>query len=147
MLILKKCNTCGEFKELKDFSKSKRYKDGYTNKCNLCKQEYDREYYKSRYSNKGNVERRRTLKKQNRDRNARYIYAYLQKHPCEVCGETDPVVLEFDHLDDSGKRFNISDSKERSLDSIKVEITKCRVLCANCHRRRTAKQLGWYSNI
>ena len=28
--------------------------------------------------------------------------------------------------------------------SLKQEIAKCEVVCANCHRRRTAKQFGWY---
>lgn len=58
---------------------------------------------------------------------------------CEVCGNDDYRVLEFDHLDHTQKSFTISEavSKAKSLDKIKAEIDKCQVLCANCHRIKT----------
>ena len=31
-----------------------------------------------------------------------------------------------------------------SLNKLKQEIAKCDVVCANCHRRRTARQFEWY---
>ncbi len=51
------------------------------------------------------------------------------------------MVLEFDHLKD--KAFNIGASLSgRSWASILDEIAKCEVVCANCHRRRTARRRG-----
>lgn len=72
--------------------------------------------------------------------NNQYILHYLLEHPCLDCGEADPVVLEFDHRDE--KLFNISDAPNKgySLNTIKQEIAKCDVRCANCHRRKTYKQ-------
>ena len=32
----------------------------------------------------------------------------------------------------------------QSKEAILEEIAKCDLICANCHRIRTAKQLGWY---
>ncbi len=52
-----------------------------------------------------------------------------------------PLVLEFDHL--RNKAFNIGEGfAERVWKTILEEIEKCEVVCANCHRRRTALRRG-----
>ena len=66
---------------------------------------------------------------------------HFADHPCTDCGETDPLVLEFDHLRD--KRFNIGTKLATfPWEVILEEIAKCDVVCANCHRRRTARRRG-----
>ena len=71
-----------------------------------------------------------------------FVVAYLREHPCVDCGEEDPVVLEFDHLRD--KKFPISKGlTDRNWQDVLDEIAKCEVVCANCHRRRTAKRGGF----
>jgi hypothetical protein len=56
-------------------------------------------------------------------------------------GRPDPVVLEFDHLRD--KLFSVGmDLARRNWQCILDEIDKCEVVCANCHRRRTALRRG-----
>lgn len=76
--------------------------------------------------------------KQSIIRNREYVDKYLKTHPCIDCGESDNVVLEFDHVRGEKKR-NISDMilKAFSINAIKTEIEKCDVRCANCHRRVT----------
>jgi hypothetical protein len=56
---------------------------------------------------------------------------------CKDCGESNPIVLDFDHLKD--KKYNISRMIHDgfSWKAIKKEIEKCEVVCANCHRIRT----------
>jgi hypothetical protein len=64
---------------------------------------------------------------------------------CVDCGESDPRVLEFDHV--SGvKTGNVCDmiGSLISWRRISEEISKCVVRCANCHRRKTIRQLKWY---
>lgn len=73
-----------------------------------------------------------------------YINDHLKANPCVDCGETDIIVLEFDHINDD-KDFSISDAPRAgySLTKLKAEIAKCEVRCANCHRKKTYERGGW----
>jgi hypothetical protein len=113
--------------------------------CRPCKRTYDREYHHNR-----SVEAKLQKLSRNNDRRRKvlqFIWDYLASHPCSTCGEEDPIVLEFDHLSQEDKSENVSEMASFSLKRVKEEIGKCRVLCANCHRRHTALQLGWYKHI
>lgn len=113
----------------------------YTSKDNQAA--YGKQHYldnKELYLERSSANR----KVQVEDRRSR-VRAYLLEHPCVDCGEADPIVLDFDHTDATTKIANISRMVrdrvkwERMLE----EIAKCQIRCANCHRRRTAKQFGW----
>lgn len=72
-----------------------------------------------------------------------FVLSYLRVNPCSGCGERDPVVLDFHHV---GTK---SDSISRlitmgAFKKLQGEIRQCVVLCANCHRRETARDFGWY---
>lgn len=79
-----------------------------------------------------------------KDRVRAYIKAHLEANPCVDCGETDPIILEFDHVGDD-KHFNISDATRHGYGMKKLiaEMAKCEVRCANCHRKKTYKRGGW----
>lgn len=78
------------------------------------------------------------------DENKKRLLSFLLRNPCVDCGEEDPVVLEFDHVDPDNKRAAISAMIQNSYswETIVSEIEKCVVRCANCHRRRTTSQFG-----
>ena len=60
--------------------------------------------------------------------------------PCKDCGQRFPTYcMDFDHLPGYKKIFNISkyQRQNKSLQQVINEITKCEVVCANCHRIRT----------
>ena len=68
------------------------------------------------------------------------IKAWLREHKeflgCELCGETHPACLEFHHVNPDEKRFSISRvNVHLSVRVLRREIAKCRLLCANCHRK------------
>lgn len=67
------------------------------------------------------------------------LWSILCQSSCKDCHEDDPIVLEFDHLSD--KDFTISQRKHQKWNvKMRNEIIKCDVVCANCHRKRTAER-------
>lgn len=60
---------------------------------------------------------------------------------CEKCGYNKYAgALEFHHLNPNEKDFGIgSKGYTRSWKSVKTELDKCIILCANCHREIHAK--------
>jgi hypothetical protein len=79
-----------------------------------------------------------------RERIRTHINTHLKANPCVDCGETDPIILEFDHITND-KHFNISDAVRHgySMKKLIAEIAKCEVRCANCHRKKTYERSGW----
>jgi hypothetical protein len=133
----RRCGRCGGFKVPSDFAWRRKARGQRDNYCRTCRAAYKREHYlahRERYvANAGR--RKRTLIAER----VAYLITFFREHPCADCGETDPLVLEFDHLAD--KCFNICQGLPgRNWQSILDEIAKCDVVCANCHRRRTARR-------
>ena len=136
----KRCGTCGRRRMFKFFAIRNQRTGLRQSMCRDCRSDYDRVRYQTL------KERGRLVRKQDhlRNRNRRVAYDFLSTHPCVDCGETDLVVLEFDHLRD--KEFNVSDGIRccYSVERLLREIAKCEVVCANCHKRRTYAKLGSY---
>lgn len=68
---------------------------------------------------------------------------------CQLCGWYDENLLEalhFDHIDQTTKSDNVSTLANNNSSDIKIikeEITKCRLICAHCHKLHTIEQLGY----
>lgn len=112
--------------------------------CKICKRAYDNKHYKDNPQRKEYL--RQSRLKYSR-KTGKYIYDYLSENPCIDCGESDPIVLQFDHRDGVEKFNNVSSMRNNGIKKIQEEIDKCEVRCANCHARRTAKQFGWYADF
>jgi hypothetical protein len=56
---------------------------------------------------------------------------------CELCPENHIAVLDFHHKDPNEKDMEISKVHRWgwSIKRIQKEISKCRILCSNCHRK------------
>jgi len=138
----KTCPKCTKNKSILDFNKNISRKDGLQNYCRECQKINDKNFQPKRNSF---VQQKRNNEK--RQKNRQYIIDYLKLNPCIDCFEKDVIVLEFDHRGD--KKMDVSTMVTRgySLKKIKEEIEKCDVRCANCHRRKTAKQFKWYKEL
>ena len=59
---------------------------------------------------------------------------------CVDCGLVDmPCVYDFHHLDPTKKEIAFGSRGGKSFKTIKEELDKCVLLCANCHRKRHSK--------
>ena len=143
---MKLCPRCNTEKPLAEFNVNSGRKHGVGTYCRECTRVYDRDYYANNPALHGTMQRRQ---KTRRDRNSQYVWNFLAAHPCVDCPESDPIVLDFDHREGATKVEAVSKlSKDAaSIRRLQEEIDKCDVRCANCHRRRTAKQFNWYSRI
>ena len=139
---MKLCSKCKETKLSTEFSNNVSKKDGKQNWCKSCFQPVKQKYYQNHKKLYRDQCRRSRLK------NRQYVFDYFKTHPCVDCGETDPVVLTFDHVRGK-KRFNISKARSQgfALKTLKDEIAKCEIRCCNCHARRTAKQFNYYKDL
>jgi predicted HNH restriction endonuclease len=110
---VKLCNRCSQTKDFSEFYKRRDGKDT-TAYCKPC-------------TSVQTVERQRAFKKQ--------CIAYLGGC-CEKCSyDKCDAAMEFHHVDPSKKDFNISQVKSTTFSSdVKVELDKCWLVCANCHR-------------
>lgn len=130
----KRCPKCGVFKSLTEFHKNSSRADGVQTRCKKCVNEI----------------RRGTPTKPGQYRTATYESrrAYVteaKRKPCFDCGgEFPPVVMDFDHRPGETKSFGIGAlAGKKALELLAEEIAKCDVVCANCHRIRTATRAGW----
>ena len=141
---MKQCAHCKETKPLEEFAWNNKLLGRRQKHCRDCMKMFNRQSYERR------DEKRKREVQENRKRRVmevqQYIWDYLAAHPCARCGESDPRVLEFDHI--KGNKFQsiskmVSDG--HTIRSVKKEIAKCQVLCANCHRKKTIKERGWFT--
>lgn len=111
--------------------------------CKYCGKEYPESYFGVALTTKNKVYRRHKCKfcyQKNKDRlKLKYkiwVQNFKKLNKCSKCGNDDPRVLEFHHRDRAKKDFSISVAfyNRMGLDSIRREIKKCDILCANCHR-------------
>jgi hypothetical protein len=139
---MKICGRCFKLKPTSDFSFKNKKLEKRSTYCKECNRAYQKWHYKV---NRAIYLRNRDLYHRKIDtENQQKMIQYLSSHPCVDCGEADLRVLEFDHI--KVKHRNISRMFADSFrwEKILAEILYCEVRCANCHKRRTAKQFNWY---
>ena len=133
----KKCSKCGISYDEGEFNwKIKGVKRSYH--CKHCSRAYVKKHYDLNQKYYSDKARKRDLVI--RHEYQKYVANYLLYHPCVDCGESNVLVLEFDHIDHDTKISEIGTMARNGLSFQKIinEIDKCQVRCANCHRIKTA---------
>lgn len=127
----KECTGCEEVKLLSEFSNKKTASDGKHSRCKECTRQYTRNHY--RENKEYYINKNERLK----DRNKKFMEKVKSFSECCRCGEDHPACLEFHHVDPSNKKHNVSEmiGNTSSIESIKEEIRKCEIICANCHKK------------
>ena len=108
------CSHCGKEKNVSEFTKNKRKKDGLCYWCKQCRKEYDR-------------------------RNNKEIKEWIDTIKlgigCQVCGYNKCAeALEFHHRNPKEKNFTISSLPTTRKEILLQEMEKCILLCATHHR-------------
>ena len=132
---MRRCSLCAIEKQPEDFNRCAASADGLQAYCRSCQ----RDYHRSHRDRINPLIHRRT--RERREVLAVFVLELLRASACADCDERDPVVLEFDHVRgqksaDVSKLVADGVSERRLRD----EIAKCEIVCANCHRRRTASR-------
>lgn len=136
------CLKCSQEKEISEFNWKHKQRGVRHSNCRMCTKEITRNHYSK---NKDAYKKRAVaFTKKQREHLAVKMVEYLRKHPCVDCGETDPIVLQFDHVRGSKKNaVGIIVNQGLAMSTLITEIEKCEIRCANCHCRKTAKERGW----
>lgn len=141
---MKTCSKCNLSKNESDFKFDYKYLRP-SSWCKECFNLWRRENRKKCTQPKPLPKGKKVSQNERVQKKKEFHVDYLKSHPCVVCGEDDIVVLEFNHIDPTTKEYNVSQllNNNYSISLLKKEISKCEVLCANCHKRKTAKQFNW----
>jgi len=141
---MKTCPKCKSEKKRAEFYKNAQKRDGLQSLCKACASEASKKHYRKSPKTRAAVRQSAlNLKRENYRRSLEY----LEAHPCVDCGEDDPIVLDFDHVRGK-KKGNVSKMiRDASWKRVAAEILKCEIRCANCHRKKTARTLGWYKKL
>lgn len=135
---MKKCNRCKEVLSFEMFnSKGKDKLQAY---CKVCSREYARSnYHRDR---EANAEKQRLSKRARMDAIRVDVRKLKEDTPCMDCGVQYPYYcIDFDHV--NGKKVtHISEMIQNGAARWKIfsEITKCEIVCSNCHRERSHRR-------
>jgi hypothetical protein len=136
------CTKCGVEKEIEEFPLRNQFTLRRQSYCKDCRKEYGANWYeRNKDYQKENARKHTTVY---RDTIREYLWNYLRSHPCQSCGESDPVVLEFHHLHSKNMAISELVTRITSIEKLEEELQKTQVLCANCHRKLTAQERGWF---
>jgi hypothetical protein len=132
------CYACQAQRDISLFRKHKvggRYKDGmrWSSRCVECERKRVKEL-EPRLHGESTYEKPDEWKKDK----AKRIVKEAKAGGCKCCGESNPVVIQFHHVE----KKSVNWTKYRDcLHVVESELRKCVAICANCHLKVHAGQI------
>lgn len=136
---MKECITCKETKDDSDFSFGSRKER--RRHCKECQRRSDQEKYRNRSPEK--VQKDKTRRRENLGRSREWLRK-IKNNPCLDCGRSFHFfVMDFDHTDPKTKKFDVGTAASQGLSTraLQEEVSKCDLVCSNCHRMRTYSRM------
>lgn len=121
------CYKCGLLKDISYFYKDMQRKDGHNSKCKECHKKYIKQHYIDNY------ESYKTRRKQYKEKIREWYKSYKSTLICNNCKENRICLLDFHHIDIKYKNIANMVSSAETIEKIKLEMSKCIVLCKSCH--------------
>ncbi len=138
---MKHCPKCGLDKIIEEFYRRRTGREvgNYYEKCKECYRDRGRKYY---HQNK-DIQLGLAILRKHRYKKERgeFVNTLKKDKPCKDCNRIfPPWVMDFDHREGEikiGSVSRLATTDTVNIDRIKIEIAKCDLVCANCHRQRT----------
>lgn len=146
-VLKKRCGKCGKTKNINAFSWKNKAKGKRQWDCRSCHSEaFKKLWYRP------NSSLRKAVYTSNDKRRAALLDWYHKSKigkKCARCGESDIRCLDYHHSNPKEKEYTIADMVRLGMSKRRMEkeITKCVVLCANCHRKMTNEHLDVYNHM
>lgn len=121
------CSKCGKELPLNMFDKGRA-------QCKLCRKTYKKNEYSTKKSQYNTYASNRQKRCED--------WINSLKTSCVFCGETDPICIDWHHINPKEKSFAISHIKGKARERTLEEMKKCVCVCANCHRKLHAGKLS-----
>ncbi|KKL82837.1 hypothetical protein LCGC14_1980740 [marine sediment metagenome] len=126
---MKICTKCKKEKELIEFYKAARMKDGYLSVCKICAD------IATKISRSKKPEHYSLLRKKSKDKAWKKFHSWKRKIGCKYCKENEPYCLDLHHIDPSTKEYTLSHLVGGSWEVLMEEASKCVIVCKNCHAK------------
>lgn len=130
------CNGCQKSKP-KTVDYFGRRGNGWQARCKDCQGNYHKQHYKDNldtYKDRAKKRNKKVIE------NLRSFLRDQKDKPCQDCNVSYPYyVMDFDHRPGEKKEFNLAQvaGLQVSIERVIEEISKCDLVCSNCHRIRT----------
>lgn len=122
------CRECGRELPIDQFElEHTKYGDRRRGTCRECRARYRKQWRQN------NPDLYHAQATRYQDRQSEWLKT--MKTPCIVCGESEPVAIDFHHINPNEKEFTIGQHRGKNREWLSQEIAKCVCLCANCHRK------------